>query len=131
MVLNIKQIGDRRGHLSVLENNNKFPFKIKRVFYIYDIPSGESRGAHAHKNCHQFLIAASGGFQVKVSDGKSEKTFSLMRPNQGLHIPPGLWASELNFTSCATCLVLASDTYKEEDYIRNFDDYLSYLKSLN
>lgn len=125
-LIEIDQIGDRRGHISVVENNREVPFEVKRVFYLYDIPGGESRGAHAHKVCHQVLVAASGGFQVEVNDGKRKYIFSLNRPNQALHVPPGIWASEINFTSGAICLVLASHGYNENDYIRGYQDFISY-----
>lgn len=125
-LIEIDQIGDRRGHISVVENNREVPFEVKRVFYLYDIPGGESRGAHAHKACHQVLVAASGGFQVEVNDGKHKNIFSLNRPNQALHVPPGIWASEINFTSGAICLVLASHVYDEQDYLRDYKDYLRY-----
>lgn len=125
-LIKIDQIGDRRGHISVVENNREVPFEVKRVFYLYDIPGGESRGAHAHKECHQVLVAVSGGFQVKMKDGKQEKIISLNRPNQALHVPPGIWASEINFTSGAICLVLASHEYDEQDYFRYYKDYLRY-----
>jgi dTDP-4-dehydrorhamnose 3,5-epimerase-like enzyme len=125
-LIQIDQIGDRRGHISVIENNREVPFEVKRVFYLYDIPGGESRGAHAHRECHQVLVAVSGGFQVKMEDGKQKKFVSLNRPNQALHISPGIWASEIEFTSGAICLVLASHPYDETDYIRDYEDFLSY-----
>ena len=101
---------------------------MNRVFYLYDIPGGESRGAHAHKVCHQFLIAASGAFEVLLNDGKTQRQVMLNRPNQGLHIPPGIWASEINFSSGSICLVLASHPYDEKDYIREYEDYLVHIK---
>jgi dTDP-4-dehydrorhamnose 3,5-epimerase-like enzyme len=127
-LIEINQIGDRRGHITVVENQNEIPFDIKRVFYLYDIPGGESRGAHAHKECHQLLVAASGGYQVEVNDGVQKNIFNLNRPNQALHIPPGIWASEINFTSGSICLVLASHVYQEEDYIRDYETFKSYKK---
>jgi len=125
-VINIKSIGDRNGHISVIENQNLIPFDIKRVFYLYDIPGGESRGAHAHKECHQLLIAASGGYQVELDDGINKEVITLTRPDQALHVPPGIWASEINFTSGAICLVLASHAYDESDYIRIYKDFKKY-----
>ena len=89
---------------------------------------GESRGAHSHKECHQFLIAASGSFEVSLDDGKFKRQIFLNRPSIGLHIPPGIWASEINFSSGAICLVLASHTYYEKDYVRNYNDFLNYIK---
>jgi len=88
------------------------------------VPGGESRGAHAHIECHQFLIAGSGSFDVLLDDGKSKKLVTLNQPYKGLHIPPGIWASEINFSSGAICLVLASHTYEEKDYIRNYNEFL-------
>ena len=98
------------------------------MFYLYDIPGGEDRGAHAHIECHQFLIAASGSFEVLLDDGKSKKIVTLNQPYIGLHIPPGIWASEINFSSGSICLVLASHKYDEADYIREYDEFLNYKK---
>lgn len=126
-LIELKQIGDRKGHISVVENNKNIPYNIKRVFYSYDIPAGESRGAHAHKECHQFLVAASGSFEVLLDDGKNQKTVLLNNPNVGLHVLPGIWASELNFSSGAVCLVLASHEYDEIDYIRDYTKFLEYI----
>ena len=117
---------NRAGNLSVAENNTSLPFDIKRVFYIYDIPGGEDRGAHAHKECHQFLVAVSGSFEVELDDGVNKKTVRLNRPYYGIHIPPGIWAAEKSFSSGAVCLVLTSHTYDEMDYIRNYNDFISY-----
>lgn len=116
----------RAGNISPIENLKEVPFEIKRIFYLYDIPGGESRGAHAHRECWQFLIAASGSFQVLADDGKKQENFFLNRPYRGLLIPPGIWASELDFSSGAVCLVLASHTYQAEDYIRNYDEFLTF-----
>ena len=114
------------GNLTYIYNDIHLPFEVKRVFYSYDIPGGESRGAHAHKECHQFLVAASGAFEVLLDDGINKRTVLLNRPFYGLHIPPGIWASEQGFSSGAICLVLASEGYKKEDYIRDYDVYLNY-----
>lgn len=124
-VIDLGKINSDQGNITVLENSD-FIFPVKRVFYLFDIVGGESRGAHAHKECHQFLIAASGSFEVQLDDGKYKRQVFLNRPNMGLHIPPGIWASEMNFSSGAICLVLASHTYSEIDYIRNYEDYLKY-----
>ena len=113
-------IKNRTGNITAIESNVEIPFNINRIFYLYDIPGGESRGAHAHKECHQFLIATSGSFEVQLDDGKVKKTVMLNQPYRGLHIPPGIWASEVNFSSGAICLVMASEKYMEEDYIRNY-----------
>lgn len=120
----------RAGNLSIYENCNDVPFDVKRVFYIYDIPGGQNRGAHAHKSCHQFLVAVSGAFDVEYTNGKQKGIIRLDRPNYGIHIPPGFWAAEKNFSSGAVCLVLTSHQYDESDYIRDYDDYLNYINSL-
>ena len=121
-------IKNRSGNITALENNVEIPFNINRIFYLYDIPGGESRGAHSHKECHQFLIATSGSFEVQLDDGKVKKTVMLNQPFRGLHIPPGIWASEVNFSSGAICLVMASHTYDESDYIREYDLFLKEKK---
>lgn len=127
----LPQVGDRNGHITSINNNQEIPFAVKRVFYLYDIPGGESRGAHAHIKCHQFLIAASGSFEVLLDDGKVKRLVQLNRPNIGLHIPPGIWASEINFSSGSICLVLASHTYEEADYIRSYDNYLNLHETID
>lgn len=124
-VIDLGKISFDEGNLTVVENNSSFPFNVKRVFYLYDIAGGESRGAHSHKECHQFLIAASGSFEVSLDDGKFKRQVFLNRPDIGLHIPPGIWASEINFSSGAICLVLASHPYNESDYVRNYEDFLN------
>ena len=117
-------VGERKGNLTYLYNNVNIPFDVKRVFYSYDIPGGESRGAHAHKECHQFIVAASGAFEVLLDDGVNKRTVLLNRPFYGLHVPPMIWASEQGFSSGSICLVMASHGYEKEDYIREYDDYL-------
>lgn len=116
------------GNLTWVERNKNVPFDIQRVFYLYDIPGGEARGAHAHRQCHQFLIAASGAFEVVLDDGINRRTVMLNRPFCGLHIPPGIWAAEQGFSSGSVCLVLASETYDESDYIRDYNDFIQYRK---
>jgi len=116
---------DKEGSLTVVYNDLHIPFAVKRVFYLYDIPGGESRGAHAHKECHQFLIAVGGAFEVALDDGKARRTVLLNRPCYGLHVPPGIWAAEQGFSSGSICLVLASHEYDAEDYIRDYQEYLS------
>lgn len=130
-IFELPQIGDRKGHITAVNNSSEIPFDVNRVFFLYDIPGGESRGAHAHKECHQFITAASGAFEVFIDDGTTKKVVLLNRPNMGVHIPPGIWASEINFSSGAICLVLASQKYKEEDYIRDYNEYLEYRSLLN
>lgn len=127
-VLELPQIGDRTGHITAVNNGVEIPFDIKRVFYLYDIPGGESRGAHAHIKCHQFIVAAGGAFEVLLDDGIAKRVVTLNRPNRGLHIPPGIWASEINFSSGSNALVLASELYDEDDYIRDYTEFLTYRK---
>nr|WP_294786844.1 FdtA/QdtA family cupin domain-containing protein [uncultured Flavobacterium sp.] len=127
-LLYLEQKGDRNGHITAVNNNVEIPFDTKRIFYLYDIPGGESRGAHAHKECHQFLVAASGSFEVLLDDGVTKRQVLLNRSDLGLHVPPGIWASEINFSSGSICLVLASHEYSEIDYIRNYEEYLKYIK---
>jgi uncharacterized RmlC-like cupin family protein len=126
-LLHLNQIGDRNGHITAINNNQEIPFAVKRIFYLYDIPGGESRGAHAHKECHQFLVAASGSFEVLLDDGVTKRQVLLNRPDLGLHIPPGIWASEINFSSGSICLVLASHEYNESDYLRGYNEFLKYI----
>lgn len=123
-IIELPTIKNRAGNISIAEGIKNLPFVPARIFYLYDIPAGEERGAHAHKECHQFLVAAGGSFDVMVDDGSNKKIVNLNRPYYGLHIPPGIWAHELNFSSGSICLVLASHPYMEEDYIRNYSEYL-------
>jgi len=123
-VIELPKIQFRAGNITPVHNSVDVPFDVKRIFYLYDIPGGESRGAHAHKQCHQFLIAASGSFEVLLDDGKNKRLVHLNRPYYGLHIPPMIWASEINFSSGSICLVLASHGYDEKDYLRDYQDYL-------
>lgn len=125
-VIDLGRISFSEGNLTVVENHSEFPFEVRRVFYLFDIAGGESRGAHAHVECHQFLVAASGSFEVNLDDGKYKRQVFLNRPNIGLHIPPGVWASEMNFSSGAICLVLASHEYNEADYIRDYEQFINF-----
>lgn len=117
---------DRKGNLTVVENGETLPFDVKRVYYLYDVPGGENRGAHAHKELSQLIIAASGSFTVTLDDGKCKRSFFLNRPYQGLLVKPGLWRDLVDFSSGAVAMVLASDVYKKEDYIRNYDEFIKY-----
>lgn len=130
-IVELPRIKNRAGNITPLNNSEHIPFDVKRVFYIYDIPGGEDRGAHAHKECHQFLIAASGSFEIEMNDGTTKRTVTLNRPYFGLHIPPGIWAAEKGFSSGAVCLVLASHKYEESDYLRNYSDFITFKKNLN
>ena len=114
------------GNLTYVYPGVHVPFPVRRVFYLYDIPAGASRGAHAHRECHQFIVAASGSFEVSLDDGRERRVVTLNRPYQGLHIPPGVWASEGGFSSGSICLVLASHPYSEDDYIRDYGEFLRF-----
>lgn len=123
-----KHHSDRKGNISVVENNITIPFKTKRVYYLYDVPGGEDRGAHAHKELSQLIVAASGSFDVTLDDGNVKRTFNLNRPYHGLLVVPGIWRDLKNFSSGAVCLVLASMEYNESDYIRDYNEYKSFIK---
>jgi dTDP-4-dehydrorhamnose 3,5-epimerase-like enzyme len=127
-VLSLSQLGDRHGHLTIIENEQDVPFKIKRVYYLYDIPGGESRGGHGHIHLESLIVAVSGSFDVTLDDGQERKTISLNRPYHGLHVKPGMWRELHNFSSGAVCLVLASETYNEADYIRDYDEFIRLTK---
>lgn len=123
--IEVPKISDPRGNLSFIEKNI-IPFKINRVYYLYDVPTDSYRGGHAHKNCHHFVIALTGSFDVELNDGKTIKTVTLKKPYKGLHIVPGIWREIKNFSSGAVCLVVASDEFDEEDYLRSFDGFFQY-----
>ncbi len=123
-LISLPKIIDSRGNLTFIENQRHIPFDIKRVFYLYDVPTRESRGAHAHKTLRQFIICLSGSFDVVVDDGKAQAAFHLNCPWEGLYIPPMIWAAEVNFDHGSTCLVLASDFYDESDYYRDYQTFL-------
>lgn len=113
----------RAGSLTPIHNSIDIPFDIKRIFFVYDIPYGKKRGIHAHKHCHQFIIAAAGSFDIEIDDGNKKRKVNMNCPIQGFHILPGIWSKEFNYSSGAICLVLASDVYTEDDYIRKYSDY--------
>ena len=115
-----------KGNITVVENNKEVPFDVKRIYYLYDVPGGETRGGHAHKDLRQLIIAASGSFTVTLNDGKVKRTFLLNRPYQGLLVVPGIWRELDDFSSGSVCLVLASHNYDEADYIRDYDDFKQY-----
>lgn len=125
-LLDLNKIHYSEGNLTVIQGGKDLPYDLRRVFYLYDVPGGESRGAHAHRQCHQFLVAAGGAFEVLLDDGVNQRTVQLNRPFYGLHIPPGIWASEQSFSSGSTCLVLASHPYDEADYINSYDEFLAW-----
>ena len=121
-----KHHSDRKGNLAVVENGITLPFDVKRVYYLYDVPGGESRGSHAHRELEQLIVAASGSFTVTLDDGKNKKSFFLNRPYQGLYVKPGLWRDLDDFSSGAVCLVLASEVYDSTDYIRDYQEFLNF-----
>lgn len=123
-LLEIPKIADTRGNLAVIEKDT-IPYKIKRVYYLYDVPSDSFRGGHAHKEQLEFLIAISGSFDVVLDDGTSKRKFTLNKPNKGLLIPTDMWRELENFSSGAICLVLSSGAFEEGDYIRDYDDFVS------
>lgn len=122
-------VRNRAGNIAFVENFIHIPFHIRRTFYIYDIPNGQSRGMHAHRQCHEILIAASGSFEVELDDGANKKTVLLNNPMCGLHIPPGVWATEKNYSSGAVCLAFASDRYDDDDYIKKYSDFKKYRQN--
>ena len=128
-IISIPKIIDEegRGKLSVIEKSI-LPFEIKRVYYLYDVPSDAFRGGHAHKNLIQFMIALSGSFEVKIDDGSNNKKVMLNKPNQGLLIPTGIWREMDNFSAGSVCLVLASEFFDESDYFRDYNTFLNYKK---
>lgn len=124
-IIDIPKIEDPRGNLSVIEKDS-IPFAIKRVYYLYDVPSNAYRGGHAHKEQIEFLIALSGSFNVVLDDGKNKQTLTLNKPNKGLLIPSGVWRELEDFSAGSVCLVLASDEFLESDYIRDYKDFKSF-----
>ena len=128
-LIELPRFMDPRGNLSFVEQNNHIPFEIQRTYWIYDVPGGEERGAHAHRDLSQLIIAASGSFTVTLDDGKCKRTFFLNRPYQGLYVKPGMWRDLGDFSSGAVCMVLASDVYLAEDYIRDYDEFIKYREN--
>ena len=124
-IVNFPKVTDYRGNLSFIEENNQIPFQIKRVYYLYDVPSGATRGGHAHKALHQVVIALSGSFDVILDDGIRKRSFFLNRPHYGLYIPPKVWRELENFSSNSVALSLVSEVYDESDYIRDYDAFKS------
>ncbi len=127
-IIELPKISDPRGNLTFVEGGNHIPFDIKRVYYLYDVPGGASRAAHGHKALHQLIIAMSGSFDIKLDDGFETKLFHLNRSYYGLYIPPMMWRDLDNFSSGSVCMVLASETYQENDYFR---DYQQFIEAVN
>ena len=129
VIIDLPKIHDPRGNLTFIENSRQIPFDIKRVYYLYDVPGGSDRGAHAHKNLHQFIIAMSGSFDVVLDDGKRKQRYHLNRSYQGLYVCPMMWRYLDNFSSGSVCMVLASECYDESDYYRDYDEFIANIKS--
>ena len=123
-VIDVSKIHNEAGNITVIENEKNIPFPVNRVYYLYDVPGGEARGGHAHYNLEQYIVAASGSFEVILDDGKNRKIVTLNRPNFALHIVPGLWRELDSFSSGSICLVLASHKFDESDYIRDYEQFL-------
>jgi hypothetical protein len=130
-VIDVSKVHNDSGNITVVENGHNIPFDVKRVYYLYDVPGGEARGGHAHYELEQFIVAASGSFDVIIDDGTNRKIVSLNRPNLALHIVPGLWRELDNFSSGSICMVLASHIYEERDYIRDYNTFLKIVQNNN
>ena len=126
-IIDLSNVHTNVGNITVLENNKNIPFDIKRIYYLYDVPMGADRGAHAHYELQQYIVAASGSFTFELDDGYTKKNFFLNDPSKALYIKPGIWRKIKNFSSGSICLVLASHEYSEKDYIRDYDEYLKYV----
>ena len=127
-VIQLPRVNAKGGNITAINNLNEISFEIKRVYYLYDVPGGEARGGHGHKELQQLIIAATGSFDLIVDDGFVKRKFSLNRPNIAVYMPAGLWRELDNFSSGSICLVLASMEYSEDDYIRDYDDFIKYKK---
>ena len=125
-IINLKKIVDPRGNLTVVEGQADIPFEIRRAYWVYDVPGGECRGGHAHKRCREMLVALSGSFHVTLDDGKHRRRYLLNHPYQGLLIDTGIWRTLDDFSSGSVCLSLASDLFDEEDYIRDYSEFIEY-----
>jgi hypothetical protein len=126
VILPLNKIHNRAGNITIVEGKNNVPFDVKRIYYLYDIPGGENRGGHGHKELHQLIVAASGSFNVMLDDGINKKIVTLNRPDYGLLVVPGIWRELLEFSSGAICLVLASQSFDDGDYIRNYNAYKTF-----
>ncbi|MFC7082332.1 sugar 3,4-ketoisomerase [Halorussus caseinilyticus] len=124
--IDLPKIADERGNLTFIEQNGHVPFEIKRVYYLYDVPGGESRGGHAHRELEQFIIAANGSFDLVLDDGTDRERIHLNRSYYGIYMPAGVWRELENFSSGSVCLVLASEHYDEDDYIRDYEAFVEW-----
>lgn len=129
-IITLPKIFNLAGNITSINNSEEIPFDINRVYYLYDVPGGETRGGHAHQELSQLIISAGGSFDIRVDDGRIKRTFSLSRPYMGLYMPPGLWRELDNFSSGSICLVLASHEYDESDYIRDYKDFVVYKNAI-
>lgn len=127
-IIELDKIHNRAGSLTVVHNQLSVPFAVERIYYLYDVPSNAERGGHAHKELYQLIVAASGSFTISLDDGASTKSFMLNNPNKGLLVVPGIWRELSDFSSGSVCLVLASMKYTASDYIRDYQEFLSYKK---
>lgn len=125
-ILLLNKIHNRSGNITIIHSNDNIPFGVKRIYYLYDIPSGENRGGHAHLELYQLIVAASGSFEVLLDDGKTKRIVRINRPDYGLLVVPGIWRELMDFSSGSVCLVLASKFYGENDYIRDYNTFLKY-----
>jgi hypothetical protein len=129
VILPLSKVHNRAGNITIVEGQTNIPFDVRRIYYLYDIPGGEDRGGHAHKELHQLIVAASGSFHVLLDDGQNKKIVTLNRPDYGLMVVPGIWRELFEFSSGAICLVLASQKYDQEDYIRQYDQFIDFRTS--
>ncbi len=125
-VIELDKHHHEKGNISIVENGNEVPFDVNRIYYLYDVPGGEDRGAHAHKELKQLIIAASGSFDIILDDGHVKRSITLNRPYIGLLVVPGIWRELINFSSGSICMVLASHKYDEDDYIRDYNEFLKF-----
>lgn len=126
VILPLNKIHNRAGNITIIEGQRNVPFNVKRIYYLYDIPGGEIRGGHAHKELYQLVVSASGSFEVLLDDGQNKKNITLNRPDNGLLIVPGIWRELREFSSGAICLVMASHIYDENDYLRDYSKFINY-----
>lgn len=131
VILPFRKVHNRAGNITIIEGQENIPFDVRRVYYLYDIPGGENRGGHAHQALFQLIVAASGSFNVLLDDGQNKKIASLNRPDRGLMVVPGIWRELFEFSSGAICLVLASDKYDKNDYIRSYNEFLKFRNNKN
>ena len=130
VILPLNKIHNRAGNITIVEGNKNVPFDVKRIYYLYDIPGGEDRGGHAHKELKQLIVSASGSFNVLLDDDINKKIVTLNRPDYGLLVVPGIWRELMEFSSGSICLVLASEVYNEQDYIREYSEFKTYKNGI-